>query len=750
MVVGRLEQDNLLDFADLCSPYVRGDGPIPPWPLKRYFPEIPAELIPKWLSPRLPRGSLILDPFGTSPSVLIELARQGYRVVTCILNPVVRLILETGSHGYSQMEAQAALYELFNSKKENSRFDAFIKSFYQTICASCGKLIQADEYTWMRGTPYPALVIYDCQECGTHNEHEPTDADKKILDQINRNPLYRPLAMDRIFGQDPDLRSDAQEVLSCHLPRSLYLIVALFSRVEGLLLNRDKKKLLQSLIIDAVDASNTLWPVDQPNYRPLQLNIPPHFRELNLFKSLSQTVKSGQPYSNRVRVLHFPELPSAGEISIFSGRVRDLFNLGDQASFDAIVTVLPRPNQAFWKLSATWSAWFMAGEDIQNFTRVISRDRYDWTWHANALFNTFQSIQNSGKIKGGIFGILPEAEPAFLSCALPAVHRAGWKIESFALGPEDHLAEISWKRSDTLATKSSGINRTIESGAQAYLKFKGEPADYLEMTCASLLQLESAGQVISEQNSNSVQTQLRTAFSDPVIFNHIGPGEQTHESGHWWLKTPIHTQQTASDFIELEILRILNEGRDISPAHVEDMIRIRMPANFSEIRAYIHHVMNSYAELISPTSDTWRIKDREKCECRQQEVEKRKDQARSLGEKFGCNVEGDQPIIWRDKFYKPIYRFYIYYHTAFLGELLQVAPSESRGIIVLPASRLDMLAFKQKENPAMHQLLSSDWHLVKFRLMSRLVDNPMVTLESFSELLKADPAETDPDQLFLF
>ncbi len=50
----------------------------------------------------------------------------------------------------------------------------------------------------------------------------------------------------------------------------------------------------------------------------------------------------------------------------------------------------------------------------------------------------------------------------------------------------------------------------------------------------------------------------------------------------------------------------------------------------------------------------------------------------------------------------------------------------------------------------MNQLLSRDWHIVKFRLMSRLVDNPLVTLESMGEMLKADPVENNPDQLFLF
>ena len=750
MVVESIQEDNLLDFADLCTPYVHGGEKAANWPLQRFLPEIPSGLVSNWITPKVPGGSLILDPFGSSPSVLIELAHHGYRVVTCMLNPVVRLLLEVGSRAHSKSEYQSALSELFNSRKENTRFDLFLQSYYQTKCASCGKTTQVDEYIWERGAAYPSLVKYDCSECGNHNEHEPGEMDRKVLDQIAHSPLFRPLAMDRIVGSDPELKSDAQEVLSCHLSRPLYLIVALFSRLEGLTINREKKKLLQSLLLTAMDASNTLWPLDQPNYRPRQLNVPPHFIEVNLWKALSKAAEAGAPSRNRAEILRFPDLPAPGEISIFAGRARELLNLEKPDQFDAAVTVIPRPNQAFWKLSASWAAWMLGDEDDHSFTRIIARDRYDWSWHANALFSTFQSLHRSNKVRGGIYGLLPEIEPAFLSCAIPAAHKAGWNVSTFAIGPEDDLAEISWTRSNPQPESTENLHRTIRKGALSYLKFKGEPADYMEMTCASLLELEQSDLNISEDNGNSVQTRLRTAFSDPGVFLHIGPGEQTLESGFWWLKSPHPVKQTYSDFVELETLQILNKEPEVTLQGIEDRIRAKAPVSFCELRPFIRHLLASYAQEISVDGKAWRIKDRELCELRQREVEKRKEQVRNLGRKFDCTVDGDHPIVWRDKFFTPIYRFYIYSHTAFLGELLQDQFEGPRGIIVIPASRLDLLAYKNKENPAMNQLLSRNWHIVKFRLMSRLADNPVVTLESFGEMLKADPVENNPDQLFLF
>ena len=750
MVVEALKEDNLLEYAELCHPFIYGEGPVSRWQLQRYLPEIQTGLVSHWVGPKLPPDSLILDPFGSSPALLVELAHQGYRVVTCILNPIVRLLLEVNCRSYPKSDYQAALKELSESLKENTRFDLFVQSFYQTICASCGKQIQADEYIWEKGAKYPAMVAYDCPECGDHNQHAAKIVDENIIDQITRSPLYRALAIDRIAGVDAELKQDAQEVTAAHLPRSLYIIVALFSRLDALMINRERKKILQTLLLSVMDAANTLWPVDQPNYRPRQLTIPTHFREFNLWKKLTDAAETGNPSHQRVRTVQYPDLPSPGEICIYPGRVRDLINLQIPGSYDAVITALPRPSQAFWKLSASWSAWLLGQEEGRDFTRIIIRDRYDWSWHANALYSTFQVLKQPQKIKHGIFGLLSDVEPAFLSCAVPSAHKAGWKLTSFAVNPEDHIAEIHWDDSAGERASTGNLYRSIEKGAESYLKFKGEPADYLEMTCAALLQLEKSNQTIVEQNGNSVQTQLRTAFSNPGTFLHIGPGEQTLESGYWWLKQNPTNKKPFSDILELEIIQMLNNEPWITPLSIEMRIKTIYPMVFCEIRPDILHILESYASKLPGEDDRWAIKEKENSVKRHQEVEKLKVRVNHLGQNIKCTIEGDLPILWKDDFHHPIYRFYVFYHTAFLGKLLQDNSQGSQGIIVLPASRLNLLAYKQKENPAMNQLLSQNWHIVKFRLMSRLVDNPLVTLDSFAEMLKTDPVENNPDQLFLF
>jgi DNA-directed RNA polymerase subunit RPC12/RpoP len=658
--------------------------------------------------------------------------------------------LEVNCRSYPKSDYQSAIKELSESQKENKPFDVFIQSFYQTRCASCGKQIQADEYIWEKGMEYPSMVVYDCSECGDHYEHAPDDFDKNIIELVTRSPLYRALAIDRIAGMDHELKQDAQEVSASHLPRSLYIIVALFTKLDALTLNRERKKILQSLLISVMDSANSLWPMDQQNFRPRQLSTPTQFKEYNLWKVLVQTAEKGNQSHQRVRTVQYPDLPLPGEICIYPGRVRDLLNSQNSDAFDAVITVIPRPSQAFWKLSAAWAAWLLGQKESREFSRIMIRDRYDWSWHANALNSTFQVLNQKQKIVFGVFGLLSELEPPFLSCVIPSAHKAGWKLTGLAINPEDHVAEIHWEDNSESSPSTENIYRSIEKGAVSYLRHKGEPADYLEMTCCALLELESSSQLILEQYGNSVQTRLKTAFSNPVTFLHIGPGEQTLESGHWWLKNDPTCNQVFSDIVELETLKILNSQETVTADMIECRIRELYPLAFSEIREYIKQILYSYAILLPGESHHWKLKDKEAESNRLQDVQRQIARVIDLGKKLNCTIEGEHPIIWMDKFHKPIYKFYIYHHSAFIKDLLHEEHDDSQGVLLLPASRLDLLEYKEKEYPAMTRVLSEGWRIVKFRLMSRIMDNPLVTLDSFSGMLKTDPVENNPDQLFLF
>src|SRR5690606_14960502 len=113
----------------------------------------------------------------------------------------------------------------------------------------------------------------------------------------------------------------------------------------------------------------------------------------NLWLALEEAVESWSSPPERpapeVALTTWPEPPPArGGICIFEGRIRGLGEAGagtDSRAPDAVLSALPRPNQAFWTLSALWAGWLWGAQETAAFKSVLRRRRYDWSWHSTAL-----------------------------------------------------------------------------------------------------------------------------------------------------------------------------------------------------------------------------------------------------------------------------------------------------------------------------------------------------------------------------
>ena len=79
--------------------FIPGDESDLASPLARFLPEIPIGIAVGFLKRHFgahkpPGGSWILDPFGTSPGLAIEIAREGYRTLVAVNNPVTRFMID--------------------------------------------------------------------------------------------------------------------------------------------------------------------------------------------------------------------------------------------------------------------------------------------------------------------------------------------------------------------------------------------------------------------------------------------------------------------------------------------------------------------------------------------------------------------------------------------------------------------------------------------------------------------------------
>ena len=158
-----------------------------------------------------------------------------------------------------------------------------------------------------------------------------------------------------------------------------------------------KRKLAEALLLAAFDQSNALWAYPSARQRPRSLSIPPRFREINIWMALEGAVeawhtRSDSQEASTLPLVTWPESPpSSGGICVFEGRLRDLVDQiakSDGATLDisAVLTAFPRPNQAYWTLSALWSGWLWGHTGAAPFKSVLRRRRYDWGWHTTALY----------------------------------------------------------------------------------------------------------------------------------------------------------------------------------------------------------------------------------------------------------------------------------------------------------------------------------------------------------------------------
>src|SRR5690242_2194341 len=401
--------------------YIPGLNAAEPGPLARFVPPLEEGVISAWLPPHAPTGSWVLDPFGFSPRLTLEAARAGYRVLVTVNNPITRFLLEMAARPPSEADFKAALADLSAAKKGEERLSAHLQSLYLTTCEKCGNEVSADAFLWRKGEDAPYARIYTCPNCEDSGEREANPLDVERVKKIaGTDNLHRSRAFERVTALEDEDRIYAEEAIAHYLPRPLYFLTTIINRLDSLNLTPERRRALNALILVACDAGNTLWDHPSERPRPKQLNIPNQFREHNLWNLLERGLNQWTETGAGVPLEMWPNQPSeSGGICIFEGRLQDLSEeIKNQVPVKAVIGSLPRPNQAFWTLSALWAGWLWGREAVEPYKRALRRRRYDWAWNTTALNAAFTHLFGWLHLGTPVFGLLSEPEASALSAVL--------------------------------------------------------------------------------------------------------------------------------------------------------------------------------------------------------------------------------------------------------------------------------------------------------------------------------------------
>ena len=236
-----------------------------------------------------------------------------------------------------------------------------------------------------------------------------------------------------------------------------------------------------------------MWKASNQQERRRQLTIPPHFRENNIWFALEEGIKLWatddlESSSPAIAVTTWPDLPpETGGICIYEGRFISLVDSIKEIKINSVCTAIPRPNQAFWTLSALWAGWLWGRDAVGTFKSVLRRQRYDWAWHTTALSSVFKQLAAILAPATKILGLIGEAEPGFIGATLVAAGMTGYKVESVAIRPEEEQAQILWKYENTgeISQITSSMSQAAVQSAIRFLELNGEPETYLATISAA-------------------------------------------------------------------------------------------------------------------------------------------------------------------------------------------------------------------------------------------------------------------------
>jgi hypothetical protein len=774
-------------------PFLSGTPPPGPEALGRFLPPVPDGIARAWVGEHIPEGGWVLDPFGSSPRLAAEAASTGRRALVAANNPVTRFLVEMAADPPSQADFQAALAELAVTRKGEERLEQHILSLYETACANCRREISAEAFVWDAHSGIITQRIYTCPYCGDSGERDAAPADVERSARFAAgDAMHRSRALARIAPPDDPDRPNAEEALQLYLPRAVYALGTLINRLDQLTLPPARRRALQALLLHACDLASSLWSHGPERARPRSLQLPGTFLENNVWKALEEAATLWTERAIPVPVTVWPELPlQTGGLCIFEGALRDLVpKLGDlpldgspaaaiagasPVKIAGALGVYPRPNQAFWTLSALWAGWLWGRESAAAFKSVLRRRRYDWQWHAEALRSALGSLKEA--LSGGapFFALLAEAEPPFVSAALAATGDAGFALEGVSIRSTLDPLQLLWKaphpgpspsgrgvRSEGAGGRRAFDKSVIQAALGRVLAARAEPLAYMPLQLAGTAALLETGALpLTGEVHTEAASAIQQALEDP-LFRRF-KARTSDESGYWGLAEPGEEFVVFSDRVEIAIVRFLGAHPGCTLDEIDAELYGKFPGLLTPPLALVAAALESYAtqegtldpalELVPSAGAKpggWRLREEDAPSSRRAEIAELQKLLLKLGKRLDFHVlrqEGGL-VVWEQGLDTAL-AFFVQASAVTERVLRESKYPAEKTVLVIPGGRAGLLAYKLRRDPYLSERIQG-WRFLKFRHLRQLSEAALLSRESWDEQLVSDPIESSSGQMLMF
>ncbi|MGE5072737.1 MAG: hypothetical protein ACM3MF_04845, partial [Anaerolineae bacterium] len=619
-----------------------------------------------------------------------------------------------------------------------------------------------------------------CKDCGDKGERMAAPEDGERAHRIAlTDSLHRARSLERVAATDDDDRIYAQEAIQHYQPRPLYFLTTVINRIDSLNLGPERRRALTALVLVACDAGNTLWgyPAERP--RPKALTTPGQFREHNLWMMMERGLSLWAETAASVPCVAWPnEPPATSGICIYEGRLKDLAQqVKREIPVAAAIGSIPRPNQAFWTLSALWAGWLWGRSAVAPYRVALHRRRYDWTWNATALSAAFHHLFDLLALGTPFFGLLPEAEPSFLTSAFLAMNAAGFVLKGASLRTEHDPVQMLWQRGEHLEREAAepDVNRVraaredylaerseqlepdiavpyedqIRGVVRDYLASRGESARYIYLHTAALLALTEAHTLKKRGEEfdaafRGTQSVIQNALSNDSQLMHYSSGEAM-ETGLWGLRG-LPPMESLPDRVEIALVNYLQKNPNSIYLEIEDHLYHLFPGLTTPSKGIIYAVLRSYADK---SGANWRLRPEDVSARRHADVSAMSGLVETIGKRLGYGThKRDHWLTWQDSG-KPVRMFYTL-ASALVGRVIAANPEPTLPVVLIaPGGRASLIAYKQQRDPelAKHK---EDYRVVKYRLWRAISELRVLTRDTFNELLDSDPVQQAERQMMMF
>ncbi len=729
--------------------------------LERYLPRLHDGAAASWLESTLPeKGTWVIDPFGASPQLALEAAQAGYRILVISNNPITRFLLEMMATPPEEEELQAALADLASAKRGDERLEGHIRSLYTTTCDQCGQQVDARAFLWHRDALTPFARVYACPYCDHAGEFPATEEDIEKAEKFSLHGPHRARALERVAGSRDPNRYHAEEALDTYLPRAVYALINMINKLDGIPLEAQEGMYLRALLLAACDRGNNLWRTPKEHIRPKQLTTPPRFIEHNLWLALETAIPLWANDSPATPLTFWPEgPPESGGICLYQGQVKDLTTHIDQIPVGAMITAMPRPNQAYWTLSALWAGWLWGREAIGPFVKVLRRRRYDWAWHTAALYSPLRRLSELLPPKTPFLGMITENEAGFDAAAMVAADLADFQLDGIALRVKEGQTQLVWHKNDERPEPpDTRPLQTAVEAARSTIAARGEPTPYLHLqaTAVHALSVQNALTAPDKDEETTRSAQANSAYNHirQLLLQTLSPtgpfirykgGKSSIEIGKWWPKAQVDAAPPLADRVEMALVNLLQAEGSVRYAAIDSRLCAQFPGLETPDASLLLMVLHSYAE--QQADESWLLKDNDTSKARREDVTEMFNLLAETGERIGFAVRQGTPLVWEGAPNgKPLY-FYVI-ASAIMGRIIHNAPHPpEQGVIILPGSRAGLVMYKRERNPRLNYQLDGGWRFLKYRYVRRLAENERLSADNLASHFSLDPLSHDEAQL---